>query len=294
MILYWDEFKEYDEHYASLLSKLNLNEKYIHEMDIEDIQQYLGMYGRGGFNYRKTALTKYLRWLHDEYNVDTTEIHYKLKNINSVVYEDVYFYSFDEMFTTISDAIEQGCIISEANGTLSDFDGLKVFFLLQWYGVTAKEFISIHLDNVNGKKIYIPSTNRVILVDEKTADVIKEYKNKQGVDYSNRKRDDIKYYKQNTLYRSTRDVEINEKTINNVRGRFNKYYQDIRLTKNNILDSGQYYRLLEVEKKLGRDVTGADADIIRQTFLCGTKSVYPILSKYKTYKEKRDEWLSRK
>lgn len=292
MILYWDEFKEYNKHSASLLSKLNKEEQYVHEMDINRIEQHLGMYGRNRFNARKTSLMKYLRWLSDNYGINTSDLHYNVKKILDIEYKDVYFYSFEDMFNGVDNAIEQAYITSEANGSIRDFEGLKAFFLLQWYGVTIKEFVSIRLNDVDDKRIHIPLTNREIIIDEKTADTINEYKNKQGANYSYKNSDRIKYYKQNTLYRSIKNTEINEKTVNRARGRFKEYCEDIRLTKNNILDSGRYYKLLEIEQKLGRDIAISDADIIHQICFNDISNVYAYLCHFNAYKKSREKWLT--
>lgn len=292
MILYWDEFKEYNKHAASLLSKLNKDEQYVHEMDASRIKQYLGMYGRNGVDSRKTSIMKYLRWLSDNYGINTSDLHYNVKKILDIDYEDVHFYSFEDMFNGVDNAIEQAYITCEANGSTKDFEGLKAFFLLQWYGVTIKEFVSIRLNDVDDTRIHIPLTNREIVIDEETADTINEYKNKQGVNYSHKNGNRIKNYKQNTLYRSIRDIEINEKTVNRARARFKKYCEDIRLTKNNILDSGRYYKLVEMEQKLGRDIAISDADIIHQICFNDISNVYAYLYHFNAYKQSREKWLT--
>ena len=295
MLLKYDEFEEFSTHSASMLSSLQNKKEFAHKMSIDTIKEFLGSDGYKGYAAKKSAILKYYKWLFDNYQEDTSEIYsdVSLLDASDIPFQEVYFYSLEDMHRGVEYAIEQAYISSEANGENRDFDGYKVFCLLQWHGVTTEEFVSIKLSDVNDRKIFIPLSNRTIIVDERTADIINEYKKKQGVAaFSEKKKDSIISYKQNTLYRTIRGQDITKKSIDNVRNVVASHYKDIRLAKGRILDSGRYFNLINIEAQLGRDIVNSDVDIINQVFRNNTKNVWNIIQDYNQYKENREAWLS--
>lgn len=297
MILYYDEFKVISRHSASMLSILKNDEKeFLHEMDIEKIKKFLGSEGRRGYTSKKAAILEYLQWLYNTYKIDVIELNYNITNIipDDIDFKEVYFYSLDDMFREVSNSIEEATITYESDGKNIDFEGFKVFCFLQWYGVTIDEFVSIGLYDVKENKVFIPLSNRVIIIDKKIADVISEYQKKDSsIQYDKQGTLKTKPYKQNTLYRSIKAVDITTKSILNIRGKFASVCDDKRFAKNRIYNSGRYYEMLKLEEQLHRELELKDKDLINQTFNHDINThIWTTLADFKEYKESRKLWLS--
>lgn len=297
MLYKYEEFKEYDAHCASVLSTLHSEDELAHE-NIDVIKKFLSAKGYRSYERRRLSVLKYLKWLYNFQQVDVSELYVLVKNSKAedVELHKTYFFSLEELCSTLEKGIEEATVDCEFQGVNRDFDGLKVFFLLQWYGVDRQEFISIRLYDVDGNKIYIPATDRTIIVDEKTAKVITEYKNKTGVTiYTKDGGTRTCLFKQNTLFRSQRPEPIKVKSINNLFTPFNKCCQDTRFANNNVFDAGRYLELLEVEKQLGRDINMHDFDIIKQILrndITTPSSAWEKVEDFKKYKADREVWLS--
>ena len=295
MFLYYDDFKEQSLHSARLLAKLKEDDIkcFVHEMKINDIKIFLGSEGRRGFESKKCALLDYLQWLFNTHNIDTVNLYQEVRCVTSkdINFEPFYFYSLQEFHRELDKAIESAYISSEASGENRDFDGFKAFCLCQWYGVTIDEFVSIHLYDVKGNEIYIPLTDRKIIVDDKTSEIINEYKNKIGIIITRGHMEYLRKYKQNTLYRTISNSDVTKKTIENIRAIFIMHYKDSRFAKGRIFYSGRYEKLLEIENQLNRDLTLEDVDIVKQVFRRENIAIRVVIQDYEKYKEYRENWL---
>lgn len=284
MILGFEEFKKASPYNANTISALQKRDKNLHEMTVEEIKDYLKKDGRRGFTLKKSAICTYLKWLYKEYGVDVVELNFEISNIgcSDLEYEDMYFYSLDDLFKGVEICFAEAELTMEK----TDFDGFKVFCLLQWYGVTMDEFISIKLNDVKYNKIFIPLTNRTIVIDDKTADIIDEYKRKTGEVRTKK----LLEYKQDTLYRTVSSSEIDRRTIENIKYKFAKACGDPRFAKKRIYNSGKYYLLLELENKLKRNIGLSDNDLISQIY-GKTPHMWSLITDFNEYKSSRDEWL---
>lgn len=297
MLYKYEEFKEYDAHCASVLSTLHSEDELAHE-NIDVIKKFLSAKGYRSYERRRLSVLKYLKWLYNSQQVDVSELYALVQSCKTkdVELHKTYFFSLEELRSTLEKGIEEVTVACEFQSENRDFDGLKVFFLLQWYGVDRQEFISIRLYDVDGNKIYIPATDRTIIVDEKTAKVITEYKNKTGVIIYTKDGEERNYpFTQNTLLRSKSPKPVKEKSINNLFTPFNKCNQDSRFANNNVFKSGRYLELLEVEKQLGRDINMHDFDIIKQILrndITTPSSAWEDVEDFKKYKADREVWLS--
>lgn len=297
MILYYDEFKEISGHSASMLSILKKDEKeFLHKMDIEKIKEFLGSEGRRGYTSKKAAILDYLQWLYNTYKIDVIELNYDITNIlpENIDFKEVYFYSLEDMLRGVSTSIEKATVEYESDGKNIDFEGFKVFCLLQWCGVTIEEFVSIGLHDVKDNKVFIPLSNRVIVIDNRIADIISEYQKKDSsIQYDKQGTLKTKPYKQNTLYRSIKAVDITPKSIFNIRSKFASVCDDKRFAKNRIYNSGRYYEMLKLEEQLHRELELNDKDLINQTFNHDINThIWVTLADFKEYKESRALWVS--
>ncbi len=285
MILNYDGFKNVDAHAASMISRLSESENYLHEMEIDEVKSFLVSDGMKSFYAKKTSVTKYLVWLFETHGIETYKLNFEIERLkaSNTEFENTYFFSLDDLHNAVNQRIEETILKDRS----TDFEGLRVFFLLQWYSVTMEEFISIGLSDVSANKIYIPLTKRVVIVDDKTSDVVLNYKNTTS--YVDERGHNITY-KQNTLLRTKRQQDVTIKTLYNVKNKFATVCKDSRFKQNRISDSAKYYELIEVENKLGRDIDTTDKDLLLQMF-DRDKTYLDILMDFKKYKALREEWL---
>lgn len=295
MIFKYDEFKEANKHHASMLSYFESDDKMLHEMSVDEVKKFLYKNGRTTFYQKKTALLYYLRWLYEEHDVNTVELNYDVSNIyvDNESFDDVYFYSLEDMHNGVATCIKQAEVTYESRGEKVDFDGFYVYCLLQWYGIANKDFISIRIQDVNANEIYIPSLDQTIVVDDKTADIINDYKNKTGCTTTSGV---FGLYRQNTLFRTLRPQNINLKTIANIRHKFYSVCDDKRFTLKHIMDSGKYFKLIQLEEQLGYEITSSQADQQKVFKVLGynmniTRYVMT-MSEFKVYKHLRTKWLN--
>lgn len=285
MILHINEFKNVDAHAASMISKLEKAKSYLHEMEIKEVEAFLASDGIKSFYTKRSSVVKYLKWLYNTHGIETYKLNFEVKQLqpSEMEFENLYFFSLEDLHNTVNRRMEEVIKINK----VSDFEGLRIFFLLQWYGITAEEFCSINLSDVSTNKIFIPLTNRVVILDNRTSDIVLNYKNTTS--YIDEMGRNI-MYKQNTLLRTKKHQDVNVKTLSNVKTKFMKVCKDKRFKQNRISDSARYYELTEIEKKLGRDVDTNDKDLILQVF-DRKKTMVDILADFKKYKSLREEWL---
>lgn len=253
MILHLDEYALQNSNYSKILSHYNKLPTMLHEMSFDDVLEEMNRNGTKAFYQQKAAIANYLLWLTNTYGIDVNDLYFALyQNDNRKTFKFVGFFDFQDLQKGIIDAETT----IEANSTADrDYNGLCCVFYLEWLGVSSDSFLSIRLEDVTelGKKVYIPSENRSIEINNETiSDFIWEYKNTTGKRLSERQKK-ITEYKQNTLYRTTKGDEINKKTIYNARRNFVSESGDKRFSKNRIYDSGRFYALYQEELKYSQE-----------------------------------------
>ena len=253
MVLHFDKYTLQNSNYGKLLSHYNKLPTMLHEMSFDDVLKEMNRNGTKSFYQQKAAISNYLLWLSNTYNIDVNDLYFALsKNDNRQTFTFVGFFDFQDLQKGIIDAettIEANSIADR------DYNGLYCVFYLEWLGVSSDSFLSIRLEDVTelGKKVYIPAEDRTIEIDNETiSDFIWEYKNTTGKRLSERQKK-ITEYKQNTLYRTTKGDEINKKTIYNARRNFVSESGDKRFSKNRIYDSGRFYALYQEELKYSQE-----------------------------------------
>ena len=269
MVLHLEEYSSQNNSYGNLLSYYDKLPQFIHEMSAEEILKEISRNGTKTFYQQKAAITNYLLWLTNTYGIDVNDLYFALsKNDNKKSFKFVGFFDFQDLQKAIIDAE----LTIEANSTADhDYNGLYCVFYLGWLGVSLESFLTIRLEDVTelGRKVYIPAEDRTIEIDNDTiADFIWNYKNTTGRRLSERQKK-ITEYKQNTLYRTTKEGEINKKTIYNARNNFVSESGDNRFSKKRIYDSGRLYALYQEELKYSQefklDTNGSELnDEIRQ------------------------------
>ena len=253
MLLHFEEYALQNSNYSKVLSYYNKLPQFLHEMSADDVLKEMNRNGIKVFYSQKAAISNYLLWLTNTYDIDVNNLYYNLyQNDNKKSFKFVGFFDFQDLQKGIIDAE----LIIEANSTADrDYDGLLCVFYLEWLGVSSDSFLSIRLEDVTeiGRKVYIPAEDRTIEIDNDTiADFIWNYKNTTGRKRSSNQKN-ITEYKQNTLYRTTKGDEINKKTIYNARNNFVSESGDKRFSKNRIYDSGRLYELYQEELKFGQE-----------------------------------------
>lgn len=253
MLLHFEEYSFQNSNYSKVLSYYNKLPQFLHKMPTDEVIKEMNRNGTKAFYSQKAAISNYLLWLTNTYGIDVNDLYYALsKNDNRQTFTFVGFFDFQDLQKGIIDAETT----IEANSTADrDYNGLCCVFYLEWLGVSSNSFLSIRLEDVTelGKKVYIPSENRSIEINNDTiSDFIWEYKNTTGKRLSERQKK-ITEYKQNTLYRTTKGDEINKKTIYNARRNFVSESGDKRFSKNRIYDSGRFYALYQEELKYSQE-----------------------------------------
>ena len=280
MLLYFPEYSKYSsktENYSKLLFHYYKLPKYLHEMEATEIITEMNRNGSKTFYQQKAAIINYLSWLSKNYNVDVNELYYKLQtndNKKSLTY--VGFFDFDDLNKSIQEAI---MTVETNTNSEYDFDGLYMVFYLEWLCVHPKDIISIRLEDVTdmGDKIYIPSEDRTLTVDNETIkDYIWTYKNKIGSRKSPTQKDLI-LYTQNTLYRTISGKDVTEKTIYNARTTFLKITQDKRFKQNIISDSRRYYEIYQAEIASNCEFSLIESDEATKDFI--KQTLYRIYNK---------------
>ena len=253
MVLYLKEYTLQNDSYGKLLSYYDKLPTMLHEMSAEEIIKEMNRNGTKAFYSQKAAISNYLLWLSNTYDIDVNDLYYALcQNDNKKSFKFVGFFDFQDLQNSI---IEAETIIEANSKADRDYDGLLCVFYLEWLGVSSDSFLSIRLEDVTefGRKVYIPAEDRTIEIDNETiSDFIWEYKNTTGKRLSERQKK-ITEYKQNTLYRTTKGDDINKKTIYNARRNFVSESGDKRFSKNRIYDSGRFYALYQEELKYSQE-----------------------------------------
>ena len=271
MVLHFKEYSSQlnNDNYSKLLSHYDKFPTMLHEMSAEEIIEEMNRNGTKAFYSQKAAISNYLLWLSNTYDIDVNNLYFALsKNDNRQTFKFVGFFDFQDLQKSIVDA--ESTI--EANSTANrDYDGLLCVFYFEWLGIPLESFLTIRLEDVTefGRKIYIPAEDRTLVIDNDTiSDFIWNYKNTTGRRRSSNQKN-ITEYKQNTLYRTIKGDDINRKTIYNARNNFVSESGDKRFSKSRIYDSGRFYAMYQEELKFGQefklDTNGSELnDEIRQ------------------------------
>ena len=302
MVLHLEEYSLENDNYSKLLSYYDKLPTMLHEMSAEKILKEMNRNGTKSFYQQKAAISNYLLWLTNTYGIDVNDLYFALyQNDNKQTFKFVGFFDFQDLQKGIIDAE----LTIEANSTAEhDYNGLYCVFYFEWLGVPLESFITIRLEDVSnlGKRVYIPAEDRTIEIDNETiSDFIWEYKNTTGKRLSERQKK-ITEYKQNTLYRTTKEGKINKKTIYNARNNFVSESGDKRFSKNRVYDSGRFYALYQEELKYDQefkletnnpDTNGEIRQIIRRVYNRPDMSNELMTTYLRAYSVYKKEYLER-
>lgn len=302
MVLHLEEYSSQNDSYGKLLSYYDKLPQFLHEMSADEILKEMNRNGTKAFYQQKAAISNYLLWLSNTYNIDVNDLYYALyQNDNKKSFKFVGFFDFQDLQNSI---IEAETIIEANSKADRDYDGLLCVFYLEWLGVSSDSFISIRLEDVTelGKKVYIPAEDRTIDIDNNViSDFLWEYKNTTGR-RRNSNQKNITEYKQSTLYRTTKGDEINRKTVYNARNNFVSESGDKRFSKSRIYDSGRFYTMYQEELKFGQefklDTNGSELNdeirqIIRKVYNKPDMSNELITTYLRAYNVYKKEYLER-
>lgn len=302
MVLHLEEYTLQNDSYGKLLSYYDKLPTMLHEMSAEEIIKEMNRNGTKAFYSQKAAISNYLLWLSNTYDIDVNDLYYGLcQNDNKKSFKFVGFFDFQDLQKSIIDAE----FTIETNSPADrDYDGLLCVFYLEWLGVSSDSFLSIRLKDVTelGRKVYIPAEDRTIEIDNDTiAGFIWNYKNTTGRKLSSNQKK-ITEYKQSTLYRTIKGDDINRKTIYNARNNFVSESGDKRFSKNRVYDSGRFYELYQEELKFGQefklDTNGSELNdeirqIIRKVYNKPDMSNELITTYLRAYNVYKREYLER-
>lgn len=298
MILYLSEYTEFckrniNPNYFKILHYYDNMDLYLHEMPAEYIIKEMNRNGSRSFYIQKAAINKYLKWLHSEYNIDTSNLYFELnkKVESSETFEFIGFYDFNDMQTAIKDA--EYTIETLYDNFDRDLNGLYAIFYLEWLGVLPESALSIKLEDVTdmGKKVYVPSENRTIEVNN---DIISSYfwlyKNMTGRKKNSKSKHETPY-SQNTFYRTIQGDDVNMKKIYNIKQIFIKACGDERFSKKYIYYSGRYYEMYQYEINNNISLESFNSEskkVITEIFNIKNVSdfvISSIIRDYRTYKK---------
>lgn len=260
MILYLNEYKETHENQAKKISKFALLNEFLHEMNPDEVKKLVFENGNRSSGQIVSCMKHYLKWLFDNYQIDTSGLVYSLTQAQSVA-ENNYV-----GFTSLTELKQAIARYSQTADDYGDFDGLIVSYYLEWYGVLPKDMITIKLSDVSpdGREIYVPSLDKTFIIDDDIIALkIKEYKNKTTTTKKARVLQ-IHSYTQDTLYRTAMPVDITEKTIYNIRRKWINITGDVKFAKKRVFYAGAYDRVRQLQESRNDILTSSDADIIIQ------------------------------
>lgn len=252
VVLHYEEFCQQHSIEGECLSYYNKLPDTLHLMSNEDIISHIERFGSKKVCHQRSAVVKYLKWLHNEYHIDMVEKIFQLqRQIENSNVDYIGFYSLNDLKRGINDAL-MTLETSDHPKAHSDYDGLYAVFYLEWFGVKPQSVHTIMLEDITdmGRKVYIPAENRTVeITDEAVADYLWQYRSKTGSTKDGGRVETP--YKGDTYYRTTRNVEQRkvDRQIYNARHRFVQACEDIRFSKNNIYLSGRFYEMLMIEKK---------------------------------------------
>lgn len=247
MILYGDEFEKVNPPQYRQIAIFEKAPILLHEMSVDELLKFIARNGSASVNRQYLAIRDYFRWLTLEKGIDMSSKNLDLKLGRNEVKKHLGFFTLEDLKSGINEDFQK----IDNSDIYIDFSGLKAIFFLEWYGVTAKNAISILLSDVSddGKEVFVPSENRKIYINDiDVSQYFAEYKQKIGhkkhPSYSK-----ITLYNQNTFYRNTNSrSKISEKTIYNNRKSFVEITHDIRVQNNRIYRSGRFSELFNLEK----------------------------------------------
>lgn len=292
MVLYLNEFKNYHLPYGMAMSKYSqlTGDKVFHELPAQEIVKMMVQHGAQTLYRYKSAINCYLKWLTENYKINTSDLYFELNHIDLSDYvEFIGFYNFKDL----NDSLYESEVTAEANSeVLSDRNALYTVFYLQWLGIMPPDTITIRLTDVTefGHRVYIPSLDKTLAIDNDViANFIWNYKNTEGI-IANPHDKKIRLYTQDTLCRTTRNNDFKIKSIYSQRSNFILATGDKRFSKNHIFYSGCYDRMWQTEKRLNRQLGVSDTNIISEIFgrtEMNVSNTTVIMREYRKYKQGR-------
>lgn len=292
MILHYDEFCKKHNQLSEILSHYHKLPQQLHLMNNEDILAHINRFGATRVWRQQSAVVKYLKWIHKEYDIDMTDKIFDLQQLLKQNEPDYLgFFSLDDLIDGIDEAL-MTLETSDNKKATADYDGLIAMFYLEWFGVEPKSLHTIMLEDVTdmGRKVYVPAEKRTVeITDIKVANYLWEYKNKTGSTRLNCKVETS--YKGDAFFRTTKDIEDVDvyQQIANSRYRFIQSCGDIRFAQGRLYTSGRYYAMLMIEQKENIEFTMKSEyyNIIRDIFNkpnMKNQSVEQRISHYHKYK----------
>ncbi len=245
MVLYIDEFeKEYPTKGKHMRFYDKLPE-YLHEMKPEKITEYASRNGRTSMVIQSEAILAYLSWLAKYHGAEAgkelPELNYDLtQKFQETECDYIGFYNLAELRQTLEEHIRK----IEAISPRADLSGYVIACLMEWYGITTEEFVSVRMQDVSedGREIYVPKSGRTAEIDDTmTASAIAEYRRK-AIDSGKT---------QECLYITSKDIPLKVKTIYNARDKFMTFTGDDRFAKRRVYYSGRFAKMFEMENEHG-------------------------------------------
>lgn len=265
------------------MATFNNLEKDILDMSIEEIGNFLYSKGFMFFYHKKRFIMVYLKWVisHDD-NEKYIDLYNDIAQLKSDNIRNNFIFSVDEIVTIVNDAIN---IADE-----TDIYGVSVYYICAWYGIKKEEYLSIRLSDVIDNKIYIPLTDRSIIIDsEKAMSLINEYMAmEEFVVDSERSRK----YMGDTLFRNAPNYKMVSKNrmgiLYNQTARFKKLIsnKDVFID-TNIYNCGRYYAIYKKELEVNRELKAADIDIFEEIYgkRYSTQQIVKKLLAYRNFKK---------
>lgn len=275
-------FKDFEEKYKSVYSQTSMLKKHFLYTkkqaynDIGEIQKYLLCKTADTFAHKKRILTLYFQFLLESDYVsddDLKEAYTFLISAKRSDYVDIqYFANLDELIDTINKDI----VTVENTFTQSNYLDVKTYFLLSWYQIGMKDYISIRLDDINAneKSIYVPTLDTTINLDKRVFDVVMLYASQSSELIAKNNT------RPTTLFQPIENSKDLKRSISNRRNKFVSIIRDKRYASQNIAVAAVINEIRQMELKLNRIISLKDIINLPSAKGKSTNRLYSILSIY--------------
>lgn len=256
------------------------------------------------FTSVKSKIRDYVLWL-----VERGEMTEKqLKDLSGIEFDDIdptilyqkyYFKDFDELYTTLEEAIADRVKDFDDGG---EFDTLRCILYLSWYGFTSEEMREILKKDIdyNNSAIFKRKSGEFVKVNSKVLHFLDKYAYSYKFTsrrYGHEDRCEVMYKVSSYLLRTDRSAQLTNNSVRLIVSRINENSEKKLFSMKKICACGEYYRALIDERDNG-EIQSTDyirlarlfkPELVSQDgkFTSTQKSLlgYKIFTGYKKYKQ---------
>lgn len=207
-------------------------------------------------NVRMTQFFKYKTYLKHFISYCNGEENSEI--VRHIEFPDNFFYmNEDELIEDIEMQIE-----AWGEEPYDKYDTFKCIAILLWLGCSLDEIESVQLSDVTANEIHIPLNDKKIVLSNlpTISNELLKYKNSDGC--HTYKKDNLAFesYKTDFFIRTTREAKDHKTTVFNMC----RYFNQLRISKTKIIESGFVWRLYQYEIVSGQKPLFNDSAWLKQ------------------------------